>query len=76
VLKNEPLAILLFHFAPHLPHRILKETHKSIRNKALYSSMLQRSGYLSLQLDFTPFSCTSLLPKIIFWQGQPCVNES
>ena len=76
VLKNEPLAILFFYFAPHLPHRIIKETHKRIRNKALYSSMLLRSGYLSLHLDFTPFSCTSLLPKIIFWQVQPRVNES
>lgn len=75
-LKIKYLRFLYCQFTPHLPHRIIKETHKRIRNKALYSSMLQRSGYLSLHLDFTPFSCTSLLPKIIFWQGQPCVNES
>ena len=42
VLKNEPLAILFFHFAPHLPHQIIKETH--IRESAIrhfLSSMLQ-----------------------------------
>ena len=28
VLENEALATFIYHFAPHLPHQIIKETHK------------------------------------------------
>ena len=28
VLENEALAIFIYQFAPHLPHQIIKETHK------------------------------------------------
>jgi hypothetical protein len=33
VLENEAFAIFYCHFAPHLPHQIIKETH--IRESAI-----------------------------------------
>ena len=47
VLENEAFAIFYCHFAPHLPHQIIKETHireSSIRH--FLSSMLQAEVFI------------------------------
>lgn len=75
-LKMKHLRLSFCHFAPHLPHQIVKETHK--RGSAIrhfYGSIPQVEVFIFSSCFYT-IILSELAPQKLFLEGQPCVNES